>query len=470
MADDDAKAQNGSGEEGRDQTGRNPDTQGSEARGEPPRAQRAPSEPPKGDAAEGAEALTHRPAADKPDRPKPAHAGKPGAPHRPGQPAKRKPHKLLMKQPNMQRVLYALAPVLVAGIYFYGWRVLALLLVTQIVGFATEYIMERRQNKPVSMACFVSCSLLALSLPPTTPLWIGGVGAVVAILFAKEVFGGFGRNFANPAITGRAFLYICFPVDLTRGFVPVFKGFPGGFAQWSFPTLDRLPEYAAVPGRTVADAVSQATPMWVSQEFGFDAVRNDGAGADLWDMFLGTIGGLWERPPATPGAEAAQNILAGGSIGEGAAVLILLAGVYLLWTKTANHRLMLGFFLGAILANTLFRNLLGFGGVGEVPPVAWQLLAGTTMYVGVYMVTDPVSAPKKAPAQWAYAVLIGFLMVFLRWRGIFVAAATFSLLLGNMIGPLLDLGAEAWADWKKARAGGKPAPAVAEAGGKGTGE
>jgi len=163
-------------------------------------------------------------------------------------------------------------------------------------------------------------------------------------------------------------------------------------------------------------------------------------------MTLGSIGGVYSGPGGVEG------VLAAGSIGEGCAVLIVLAAAYLLATRTANWRLMLSGLAGVVGANLLFRNLLGFDGVGEVPALQWQLLAGTTLYAMVFMVTDPVSAPRHKPAQFAYGLLIGTLLVVLRWRGIFVAAATFSILLGNLVGPLLDLAAEAWAQRAKARA------------------
>ncbi len=385
--------------------------------------------------------------------------------------AKPKPRKLIQPQRPMKRMLSALAPVAVSAVYFFGWRVLAVLGASLLAGAVTEYIMTSRRGKPVSMACFVTGTLYGLSLPVTTPIWVAVVGAVVAVLFGKEVFGGFGKNFANPAIVGRAFVYICFPVDLTSRFVPAFSGFPGGFARWSFAALDELPASLAArlegTGRTVADAVTMASPMWVSGQYGFDAVRNAGNGANLWDMFLGTIGGTFQAA-----GETGQRILAAGSMGEGCAALILLAGVYLLWTKTANWRLMLAGAVGLVFANLLFRNLAGFDGVGEVPPVAWQLLSGTTLYALVFMFTDPVSAPKKHPAQFAYAFLIGFLVVFLRWRGVFVAAASFSILLGNLTGPLMDVGAEQWAAWRKARAkaaaeASSPKPAAEAAGPEG---
>lgn len=354
----------------------------------------------------------------------------------------RGPSRRFMKQPQMRRVLYALVPVLLSAIYFFGWRALAVLAVCNVAGMAVEYFTSRSRGQPMSIAGLVTCCLYALSLPPTTPLWIAVVGVVVAVLFGKEVFGGFGRNFANPAIVGRAFVYVCFPVELTARFVPAFKGFPGGFAHWSFEHLGELPGYVAAAGRGAADAVSQATPMWVAREFGEAAV---GRAAGTLDLLTGSIGGVFE-------AEGRVGVLSAGSMGEGCAALIVLSAAYLLVTRTANWRLMLSCLAGVVLANVLFRNVLGFDGVGGVPSLPFTLLAGTTVYALVYNVTDPVSAPRRKPAMIAYGLLIGFLIVFLRWRNVFVAAATFSILIGNLVGPLLDMGAAAWSDRRKAAA------------------
>ncbi len=352
---------------------------------------------------------------------------------------KRRP--LFMKQKIMLRVVYALVPLLISAIYFFGWRVLAMLGFVWAVGIVTEHVTSRRREQPVSMACFVTCWLYALSLPPNVPFWIAAVGIVVAILFGKEVFGGFGRNFANPAIVGRAFVYVCFPTELTAEFVPAFKGFPGGFAHWSFESLSELPGYLAESGKQVADAISQASPMWVNREYG-DAVTDS---AVSWlDMLLGSIGGIFQAGGDT-------RILSAGSMGEGCALLIAGAAVYLIWTKTANWRLMLSCLIGLAGATFVYRNLFGFGGLGEVPPLQFTLLAGTTLYVLVFMVTDPVSAPKRKPAMWAYGALIGVLIVTIRWRGIFVAAASFAVLLGNICSPLFDEAADAWQRRRKAK-------------------
>ncbi len=352
-------------------------------------------------------------------------------------PAKRRG--LFMKQANMLRMVYCLIPVVLSGVYFFGWRVAAVVGVCIAAAVITERITSRARGQAISTACLVTALLYALSLPPTIPLWIAVVGMVVGVLFGKEVFGGFGRNFANPAIVGRAFVYICFPVELTGRFVPAFKGFPGGLTRWSFETLSEIPSYLAASAGQVTDAISQASPMWVARQYGLDAVANSGRGASMWDMALGSVGGTFQAS-----GESAQRVMISGCIGEGCAALIALTAIYLLWTKTAKWRLMIGGFAGLVVANLLFRNMLGFNGTGQVPPLVWQLLSGTTMFAMVYMVTEPVSAPKKNGAQIAYAFLVGFLIVTLRWRGIFVAAATFAILLGNLVAPLLDAGVEAW--------------------------
>ena len=359
--------------------------------------------------------------------------------------------RLFVKQPIMLRMVYCLGALAVTAVYYFGWRVVSVLALVLGLGLTIEFLMTRRRGKGISTACLVTCLLYGLSLPPTVPYFVAGVGAVVAILFGKEVFGGFGHNFVNPAILGRAFVYVCFPVDLTGRFVPAFGGFPGGFAHWSFQSLDRLPDALAAGGRTVADAVSQASPMWVIREYGLDVAAR---GVSWVDLALGSIAGTFQPPGAS------ARIISAGSAGEGCAVVIALAAVYLLVTRTANWRLMLSGLLGLVLANTLWRHGLGFAGTGEVPPVWVNLLGGTTMYVLVFMITDPVSAPKRAGAQVAYGLLIGFLIVTLRWRGVFVAAATFSVLLGNLVGPLLDLADDAWRDRRK-RAGSGPEEAAA---------
>ena len=344
-----------------------------------------------------------------------------------------KPKPLFLKQAAMGRVIYALVPLVVAGVYFFGWRVLALVAVCMVGGVATEWVTTRQRGKPISQAVFVTCLLYALSLPPTIPFWMAVVGVVVGVLFGKEVFGGFGRNFANPAIVGRAFVYVAFPIEMTGRFVPAFRVFPAGFARWSFASLSETPTWLRHVAAKGVDALTAATPMWALRDFGEET--------PLLNLFLGQIGSSfvdWRT----------WKVLAAGSIGEVCALFIILAGLYLIATRTANWRLTLSTLLGAVAACLLFRHVLGADGV---PPLAFTLFSGALLYGAVFMVTDPVSAPKKKASMWLYGGFIGAMIVLLRWKAQFAGGVAFAILLGNIIGPTLDMAVGALEARRKAK-------------------
>ncbi|MDD2240407.1 MAG: RnfABCDGE type electron transport complex subunit D [Kiritimatiellae bacterium] len=331
-----------------------------------------------------------------------------------------------LKQAMMVRVLYALIPVALAAVYLFGWRVLALVAVSSLFAFLAEWVMVPARPGKISQAVWVTAALFGLSLPPTTPFWIAAVGVAFGIVFGKMVFGGFGKNIFNPAIVGRAFVYVCFPVELTSRFVPAFRGFPGGFAHWSFDALKALPAGLATPGLKLADAVTAATPMWSRRDYGVET--------GLWDLLTGQIG--------EPFSQAGQTrILAAGSAGEVCAIAILLGAVYLLWTKTANWRLMVSALLGAVAANLLLRNGLG---IETVPPLPFTLFSGALLYATVFMVTDPISAPRLKESMWPYGFLIGALVVFFRYKAVFAGGVAFAILIGNMCAPSLDLWIKRW--------------------------
>jgi Na+-transporting NADH:ubiquinone oxidoreductase subunit B len=337
-----------------------------------------------------------------------------------------------LKQLMMLRVLYALIPVAAAAVYLFGWRVLALVGVSVLFATLAEWGMLYAKNGKISQAAWVTGALFGLSLPPTTPYWIAAVGVVFGILFGKMVFGGFGRNIFNPAVVGRAFVYVCFPVEMTGRFVPAFHGFPGGFAQWNFESLKQLPPELAAAGLKVVDAITAATPMWSRRDFGLST--------SLWDLFTGQIGGLFEHA-------GHARILAAGSAGEVSALAILIGAAYLLWTKTANYRLMFGSLIGAVAMNLLLRNGLGIDGV---PPLPFTLFSGAFLYAAVFMVTDPISAPRIPLSMWIYGIFIGAMIVFIRYKAVFAGGVAFAILLGNMIAPSLDLWIKRYRDSRKA--------------------
>ncbi|NOY81790.1 MAG: RnfABCDGE type electron transport complex subunit D [Kiritimatiellaeota bacterium] len=328
-----------------------------------------------------------------------------------------------LRQRLMDNVLLALLPVLVGGVYFFGWRVLAMVLWVTLVGCGVEYRMAGNRGDPLTEACLVTCALFALSLPPTLPFWMAAVGIVVAIGFGKEVFGGFGRNVFNPAVVGRGFLFVCFPVAMTGRFAPVWHGGAAGLVHWG-------------PRRMIegVNAVSAATPMWARRDFGWSVGLSRLVTGDIGQLFAGNDG--------------VRRALAAGSVGEVSALLVLAGGLFLLVKKTANWRLVASSLGGAVAATVLFRNVLG---ISAVPPLLWTLCSGALLYACFFMVTDPVSAPKHRPAQYLYGAFIGAMIILLRWKAVFAGGVAFAILLGNTVGPTLELFTRAHARRREAR-------------------
>jgi Na+-transporting NADH:ubiquinone oxidoreductase subunit B len=283
--------------------------------------------------------------------------------------------------------MYALMPVIVASVYFFGWRSLLMLAVVCVAGFITEFVFLKVYYKePVSSAVFVSCFLFALSLPPTLPIWIAVVGIVFGILFGKMVFGGFGRNIFNPALTGRAFIYISFGGPMTSAWVDHIGGGAGGFARYQ------------------ADAVTQATPLTgLAGELPVSRLA----------MFIGN--------------EA-------GCLGETSAVLLLLGGIYIIYRKFANWRIVLSIFIGMIALQTA---LWASGTVNAIDPVS-AIIGGGFMMGAWFMATDPVSASQTNGGRWIYGGFIGIMIVLIRTFSIWPEGVMFAILLGNMFAPIID--------------------------------
>ncbi len=293
---------------------------------------------------------------------------------------------MFQKQPIMRRVLISLAPIFLFSIYLYGFRPLWTALVVFPLGILTEYVMEKKRGKKPSEAVLVTCTLFTLSMPPVVPLWIVGVGILFAVFMAKEVYGGFGRNVFNPAIAGRLFVYIAFATIMQRGFVSA-----GSFGA-----------SAGIFGYPV-DGLTAATPM---------ALMRGGQSVNLGDLILG---------------------LRMGSLGEGAPILIVLAAIYLIATKTASWRLI----VSTVLVAFIFTAALLLGSVPKALPLQ-SLLAGSFLFVAVFMATDPVSAPKKPLAQWLYGALIGVAVVLIRTFSLFPEGTSFAILMGNTAASLFD--------------------------------
>lgn len=305
------------------------------------------------------------------------------------------------KQKMMRTVLISLIPIVLASIYYFGWRALFLLLVVTLFGVGTEWIFEKKSNKKVSEAVFVSCILYTMTLPPTTPYWIAVIGIILGILFGKEVFGGFGRNVFNPALVARAFVYVSFPAPLTIEWSKAASGFPGGFGTYITEGVE---------------AVSQATPMLL--------FRDTGAFTSIIDLITGNVN---------------------GSLGETSAILIIIAGIYLIYKKVASWEIMAGVLIGF----TGLSGILYAMGNSQIPNPVFGILAGGLLFGAVFMATDPVTAPRTKEAKWIYGILIGIITVIIRGYALFAGGMMFAILIANTFVPIMDEGVNAYKKHKK---------------------
>ena len=259
--------------------------------------------------------------------------------------------------------------------------------VTVVVGGIWEVIFAIVRGHEVNEGFFVSSMLFSLILPATTPLWQVALGISFGVVIGKEVFGGTGKNFLNPALTGRAFLYFAYPAQMS------------GDAIW-----------------TAVDGFTGATSLGIAAAGGVDAIL--ASGVTWMDAFLGTVQ---------------------GSIGETSTVAILIGACFLLYTRIASFRVMLGVLFGMV-ATTLLFNLIGSDtNPMFAMPWYWHMVLGGFAFGAVYMATDPVSASMTNTGRWIYGALIGLMTVLIRVvNPAFPEGIMLAILFANMFAPLID--------------------------------
>ena len=284
---------------------------------------------------------------------------------------------------------YALAPLVVFSVYLFGWRSLALIITVFIFGIASEAVFTYPQGKPVTSAVFVTCLIFSLSLPPTLPFWMAVMGIIIGVGIGKMVFGGFGQNVFNPAMVGRCFIYVTFPVQMTNTWVAPMWGGAAGFGRWSNPAVD---------------AITRATPL---------ADLREGISLPLQELFFGRIP---------------------GSMGETSALLIILGGLYLLYRKAAPWRLALSCMLGGLVLSGLLHGI----GASPVASPLQTILSGSFLFGTMFVVTEPISGAKTRAGQWVYGSMIGAMTIALRGFSNFSEGIMFSVLIMNAFVPILD--------------------------------
>lgn len=260
-------------------------------------------------------------------------------------------------------------------------------LVTTFVGGLWEVLFATLRNHEVNEGFFVTSMLFALTLPPDIPLWQVALGISFGIVIGKEVFGGTGKNFLNPALVGRAFLFFAYPAQIS------------GEAVW-----------------TAVDGFSGATPLMLAQTGGIAAIESAGIG--WWDAFLGTIQ---------------------GSIGATSTLCVLFGALFMLVTKVASWRIMAGVLVGMVITTLVFNQLPDTTNPALGVPWYWHLVLGGYAFGLVYMATDPVSASMTETGKWIYGGLIGFMTALIRvLNPAYPEGIMLAILFSNLFAPLID--------------------------------
>jgi len=279
----------------------------------------------------------------------------------------------------MRGVIYALIPTVIASIYYFKLRAFLLIIVCIAGTVATEAVFQKLRRKPVTIydgSALLTGLLLALVLPPALPLWAGFLGAVMAIVLGKQLFGGLGQNIFNPALIGRAFLMAAFPVMLTHWIKP------GTF-----------------------DAISTATPLAM--------MKFDHKVTSTLFLFFGNTG---------------------GSLGETSAIALIIGSIFLFIKKYMGWRIPLSY-IGTVFILSSILHLIK--PVSYASPL-FHLFAGGLMIGALFMATDPVTTPISKKGRYIFGIGAGLLVIIIRNWGGLPEGVMYSILLMNAFTPLIN--------------------------------
>ena len=314
----------------------------------------------------------------------------------------------------MQLVLLAVAPTVLYGVILFGWPALNLLLVTVLACLLCEAACLQIAGRPIQPglwdgSALLTGVLLAVSLPPWAPWWIGVLGAVFAIVISKQVFGGIGQNLFNPAMLARVALLVSFPVEMTTwlGPHPLFSSQAPGLLDSLAITFSGIPDVDGVSGATILGHVR--TQLGMNQTLGQ------------------ILPGHYQPGTAVLG-------WTGGSLGETAEWLALGGGVWLLWRRVITWQIPV-----AMLATMA----LLAGGFHLLNPDRFadpslHLLSGSLMLGAFFFATDPVTSPTTPMGQLVFGAGCGALVYIIRTWGGYPEGVAFAIVLMNAATPLID--------------------------------
>lgn len=307
----------------------------------------------------------------------------------------------------MLDVIIALMPAVIAMVAVFGFYPLLNTLIC--VGFCVLFeflfnLIRKKEQTIGDLSAVVTGIILALNLPAVVPIYVPVVGALFAIVIAKMLFGGIGRNFANPAISARIFLLLAWTSVMTSFVAPL---------DWSsLADNNMFFSVSNVFNIKMPDLVTGATPLAHVKE-ALEAGANPATGINALDMFLGRIG---------------------GSAGEVSSLAILIGGAYLLIRKVIDWKIPLIYILSTVIFTAIFYSNTGY--VGEY--VWTYLLGGGLLFGAFFMATDYATSPKSPIAVIIYGIGLGLLTVIIRKFSSMSEGVSYAILLMNIATPLLD--------------------------------
>ncbi|MEO0091774.1 MAG: RnfABCDGE type electron transport complex subunit D [candidate division WOR-3 bacterium] len=289
----------------------------------------------------------------------------------------------------MWSVVIALIPALLGAIYFFGFRALSIVVISTISAVLFEALAQKFWGRKITIldgSAAITGLLLAFNLPPGVPLWLPFIGSAFAIILAKQVFGGLGYNFINPALAARAFLTISWPQLMTTTWIPPKSGFLAGY-----------------------DAITQATPLTLAK---LDKTLQVVQQLNSWPVIKNLI--LGNR---------------GGCLGETSAILLLIGAIYLLIRGFISYRIPIAY-IGTVLILSLILPT-------PLSPL-FHIFSGGLILGAFYMATDYVTSPITPKGQWIFGFGCGLITMLIRIWGGYPEGVSYSILLMNVATPLID--------------------------------
>ncbi|OQY40317.1 MAG: electron transporter RnfD [Candidatus Cloacimonetes bacterium 4572_65] len=336
-------------------------------------------------------------------------------------------HKHTSTSQIMWLVVIALMPALAVGTYYFGIRALILTLLGGVAAMICEALIQKFRKVPLSVmdgSAFLTGILVSFNIHANAPMWLPIVGSVFAIAIGKQVFGGLGNNILNPALLGRAFLLASWPTLMTDGWSHTIKNSISGISESTITQVQGLSQIAYTK-------VTSATPLNVIKAIRDTSMFSDAADASQVQqtIFNGLID--WS---------SLKNLFlgnVGGCIGEVSALALLIGGLFLLHKKIIDWRIPFTYIGSVFLLSWMFGGMNGLFSAGIQLPL-FHILSGGVMLGAFFMATDYVSTPVTKNGRIYFGLGCGLITVTIRLVGGYPEGVSYSILLMNLVTPLID--------------------------------